>query len=259
MPELPDVEIFRRYLSRTSLNKKIKEVDLDTAKIVEGVSASKLKKELKGKKFKTTKRIGKNLFVKIDKKWLLFHFGMTGFINYFKKENDKPKHTRLLIHFSNGNYLAFVNTRLLGKVTIINNLDNYLEDKRIGEDALTISYKEFKPIIDKANKSIKSFFMDQTKIAGSGNIYTDEILYQAKILPKKKANKLSDKNKKKVFDKMKYVLKKAIESRADPGRIPSGWLLNHRDESDKCPKCSKKIKRVKVSGRSAYFCKNCQK
>ncbi|MCF7870578.1 MAG: hypothetical protein K9L94_00570 [Candidatus Omnitrophica bacterium] len=259
MPELPDVEVFKRYLSRTSLNKKIKKIEIDTPKIVEGKSLSKLKKELKGKKFTTAERVGKNLFVKTGGKWLLFHFGMTGFFKYFKKENDKPKHTRLLINFSNGHNLAFVNTRLLGKVSIVDDLDNYLKDKKIGQDGLEIDYKHFKQMIDNANKSIKSFFMDQSKIAGSGNIYTDEILYQANIFPKKKANKVSDKDKKKVFDKMKYVFKKAIEYKADPKRIPSSWLLNHRDESDKCPKCGKKIKRIKISGRSAYFCKNCQK
>ncbi|MCF7916916.1 MAG: hypothetical protein K9L61_03975 [Candidatus Omnitrophica bacterium] len=258
MPELPDVEIFRRYLSRTSLNKKIKEVEIDTAKIVEGISVSKLKKELQGKKFKTTKRIGKNLFVKIDKKWVLFHFGMTGFFKYFKDKKDKPKHTRLLISFSNGNNLSFVNTRLLGKVSIVEDLDNYLNQKKIGPDALKIDYKYFKQIVDKANKNIKSFFMDQSKLAGSGNIYTDEILYQAKIKPKQKANKLSDKEKKKVFNKMKYVLKKAIDYQADPEKIPNSWLLNHRDQSEQCPRCGKKIKKIKISGRSAYFCKNCQ-
>lgn len=258
MPELPDVEVFKGYLSRTSLNKKIKKVEIDTSKITEGVSVAKLKKELTGKKFKTTKRIGKNLFVKIDKKWVLFHFGMTGLFKYFKDEKDKPKHTRLLINFSNGNHLAFVNTRLLGKVSLIDDLGNYREDKKIGQDALEIDYKHFKSMIDQANKNIKSFFMDQSKIAGSGNIYTDEILYQAKISPKKKANKLNDQAKKKVFDKMKYVLKKAIECKADPEKIPASWLLNHRAESEQCPKCGKKIKKIKISGRSAYYCKNCQ-
>jgi len=259
MPELPDVAVFNQYLSKTSLNKKIKKIEVDTSKIIKGVSFSKLKKELKGKKLEKTKRIGKNLFVFLYKFWLLFHFGMTGFFKYFKKEEDKPKHTRLLLEFANQHYLAFVNIRLLGKLSLIKDIEKYLEDKKIGKDALEVNYEDFKQWIDAAPKSIKSFLMGQSKIAGCGNIYTDEILYQAKIKPKKKANKLNDKDKEKVFKKMKYVLKKAIEYRADPDRIPYSWLLKHRDENDSCSRCGKPVQKIKISGRSAYFCKNCQK
>src|SRR5215217_6181815 len=95
MPELPDVEVFRRYVNSTSLHQNIELVEVRNGKILGGVSALKLQSTLKGRRFESTRRHGKNLFVGLDGGgWLLMHFGMTGRLKYFKDMDQDPPHDR---------------------------------------------------------------------------------------------------------------------------------------------------------------------
>ena len=100
MPELPDVESFRKYMDSTSLNKKINSAEVKNTKILGKVNSGKLKRELKGAKFKSTKRHGKNLFVKLSTdKWITMHFGMTGYLKYFKKQEEASRTRESFIQF----------------------------------------------------------------------------------------------------------------------------------------------------------------
>jgi formamidopyrimidine-DNA glycosylase len=109
MPELPDVEVFRRYVNSTSLHQNIELVEVRNGKILGGVSALKLQSTLKGRRFESTRRHGKNLFVGLDGGgWLLMHFGMTGRLKYFKDMDQDPPHDRFLISFENRYHLASI-------------------------------------------------------------------------------------------------------------------------------------------------------
>lgn len=126
MPELPDVEMFKKYLDATALHKTIAQVDVKSEQILEGISVQILKNELLGKRFEMTHRHGKYLFLSFNEaKWLGFHFGMTGFLKYFKKMEKAPPHDRLLIGFSNGYYLAYDSQRKLGKVLVIPDVEEF--------------------------------------------------------------------------------------------------------------------------------------
>jgi formamidopyrimidine-DNA glycosylase len=96
-------------------------------------------------------------------------------------------------------------------------------------------------------------------IAGIGNIYADEILFRARIHPATQIARLSEKDRKRLFRAMRRVLKKAIEYRADAGRMPKSWLLPHRGRAGKCPRCGRELKSAKIGGRTAWFCSHCQK
>jgi formamidopyrimidine-DNA glycosylase len=100
--------------------------------------------------------------------------------------------------------------------------------------------------------------MNQKIIAGIGNIYADEVLFQSKIHPKSSVDKLKEDSIEKLFKNMKKVLTKAIRGQADPQKFPDSYLLPYRNADNNCPVCGTKIRIVKVSGRTAYFCPDCQ-
>jgi formamidopyrimidine-DNA glycosylase len=100
--------------------------------------------------------------------------------------------------------------------------------------------------------------MNQKMLAGLGNIYTDEILFQARIHPKTPVGKLGEEKLRTMYERMRAVLARAIDAKADPGKMPRGFLLPHREEEDACPGCGGKVRKTTVSGRPSYFCPSCQ-
>ena len=180
---------------------------------------------------------------------------MSGEIKFLKKEKNR-EHTRALINLTNGK-ITYISTRMLGKITI-SEKQKFIKNKKLGPDALKIKQKQFETQIKKNNSFIKTFLMNQRKISGIGNIYTDEILFQSKIHPKKQIKKLENKEIKKLYKKIKEVLKQAIKNNAKPEKMPKNYLIKKREKNKKCPKCKSKIKTIKINSRTAYYCPKCQ-
>src|SRR5215217_2485279 len=259
MPELPDVEVFKRYVNSTSLHQKIESVEVRNTKILGGVSAGKLQSTLKGRMFESTRRHGKNLFVELDDDgWLLMHFGMTGRLKYFKDMDQDPPHDRLLISFENRYHLAFDCKRMLGKVDLIEDLEEFIREKKLGPDLLELDYISFQRCFEGRKGTVKSALMNQQVVAGVGNIYSDEILFQASIHPGTGVQRLDDAALKKLFRETRRVLETAIERVADPQKLPDSFLLSHRREGEKCPRGNGEIRKIKAAGRTAYYCPACQ-
>lgn len=258
MPELPEIANFKTFLEETVLNKEIVEVEFPETKLLQAPQ-SDFKKALLNKKFKGSKQLGKYLFLETNsKKNLVFHFGMTGKFEYFQ-HNETPKHTHLLITFKDHSHLAFVCVRKLGKIYLADGVESFQEEHSLGKHALDITDKEFREILQKKRGGIKSLLTDQHLISGIGNVYADEILFQSRVHPKTKVEKLSEKDGDKLFQKMNVVLKTAIKKEGERSEFPSNYLSHSRKEGASCPNCSGKIKMIKVSGRSTYFCPECQK
>jgi formamidopyrimidine-DNA glycosylase len=255
MPELPDVETFRRYVDSTALHKKIILVDIRNTRILNGISRKKLKESLHHRSFVQTRRHGKHLFIQTDDSWwLVLHFGMTGELKYFKSQGEEPSHTRLLLSFSNGYHLAFTNQRKFGRIHFVKDIEQYLRQKHLGKDALEIDCFSFEELLKKRKSKIKSFLMDQKIIAGIGNIYADEILFQAGIHPETQTSQLTKKQIKHLFTTMKKVLEKAVNAQANPDKFPSSYIIPHRKKDATCPKGNEHLKTIKVNGRTTYFC-----
>ncbi|MFW6147635.1 MAG: Fpg/Nei family DNA glycosylase [Thermodesulfobacteriota bacterium] len=260
MPELPDVEVFKQYVDATSLHQKIETVRVLAPAMLTEITDKELKNALEGGEFESTRRHGKYLFITLDRgSNLVLHFGMTGFLLYFKNTEKGPSHERLLISFSNGYHLAYDCQRKLGQVTLVQSIDTFLEERQLGTDALEFEFPPFKEGLSSKRSAVKSALMDQKLIAGIGNIYSDEILFQSGIRPQKKASQLDENALRKLFKKMNEVLTTAIESRADPEQFPEDYLIPHRRGERRCPKCGAGIQTKKVAGRTAYFCPRCQK
>ncbi len=260
MPEGPDVEIFVEYFNANALDQKIESIEVKTTKVLDKISAATLKKWLTGKKFISAKRYGKYLLVKTnDEKYLVMHFGMSGELYYYEDSKGETEHARVLFNFENGCHLAYISQRMLGKISRVNTLKELKKEKRLGADVNEIEFEDFKEIISTNRGSVKSFLMNQKYIAGIGNIYSDEILFQAKIHPKKPCIKLTDEQIKLLYEKMLEVINIAIDKEAKTEKLPDNYILPHKDTDMKCPDGDEKMKITKVSGRTAYFCSKSQK
>src|SRR5437763_5477565 len=260
MPELPDVETFKRYLDATSLYQRITGVDEQSAYVLKGVSARELARRLNGRRFESSCRHGKHLFVRTDGElWLRLHFGMTGSLQYFKREEDAPKHARVLFVFANAHRLAFEDQRKFGEIGLVKDVDEFLKKRGLGPDALDISLSQFKEIFGKHRGPVKTILLNQKLIAGIGNIYADEILFRARVHPATQISSLSGKTVMKLFRATRYILKRAIAAKADADRLPKSWLLPHRGKGGKCPRCGRELKSATIGGRTAWFCAHCQK
>ena len=184
MPELPEVEIFKRYLDATSLHQRIDDVDVRNTYILKETSARELARGLKGRRFESSRRHGKHLFVRADGElWLRLHFGMTGSLQYFKNDEQAPRYARVLFIFANNHRLAFDDQRQFGEIGLLNDIDEFLKEHALGPDALKIDLREFRKILGKRRGAVKSVLLNQRIIAGIGNIYADEILFRVRIHP----------------------------------------------------------------------------
>lgn len=262
MPELPDVESFRRYLEASALKKTITGVSAKSKSVLAGISLPALKKKLIGKRFKSASGYGKFLFAQTNEnEFLAMHFGMTGFLNYYKNKAEAGKYIRFQIDFENGYHLAFDDRRKLGHIYFTENLKDFFKKKKLGIDPVreNIDYKRFKEIVKGRKGTVKSLFMNQEILAGIGNIYSDEILFQSKIHPEHSFEELEEKDLKLLFRKMKSVLQLAIDKEAEHDEIPESFLLHYRKPGKECPVCNGIIERVTIGGRSSYFCNKHQR
>ena len=260
MPELPDVETFKRYLDATSLHQRISGVDVQDRYILKGVSMDELARRLKGCRFESSRRHGKHLFVRADRDlWLRLHFGMTGSLKYFERKEPAPKHTRVLFLFANRHRLAFEDQRKFGEIGLIEDMNEFLKKRALGPDALSINLSQFRTIFQERRGAVKTILLNQKLIAGIGNIYTDEILFHARIHPATCASALKEKTVAKLFRAARDILKKAIDAKADADLMPKSWLLPRRGKGRKCPRCGRELKSTTIGGRTAWFCAQCQK
>jgi formamidopyrimidine-DNA glycosylase len=260
MPELPDVETFKRYLDATSLHRHIVDVEVRNAYVVKNISARELRRKLVSRRFESSRRHGKHLFVRVGgDPWLRLHFGMTGSLRYFKSKEKMPLHTRVLFSFEKDFQLAFDDQRMFGEIGLINNVDEFLASRGLGADALAIDLARFRKLFANHQGAVKSALLNQRLLAGIGNIYADEILFRARLHP---ATQVSGRNEKavvKLFRALHYILKTAIDARADADRMPRSWLLLHRRKGGRCPRCGRELRSATIGGRTAWFCAHCQK
>lgn len=260
MPELPEVETFKRYLDSRSLRQRITNVEVQDSYVLKRVSARELTRRLEGRRFEDSHRHGKHLFVRASHElWLRLHFGMTGSFEYLKKDEVAPKTARVIFYFANNCRLAFDDQRKFGEVELIEDVDEFVRTRGLGPDAVEISFSQFKAILGKHRGALKAILLNQQLIAGIGNLYADEILFRARIHPATEAVGLRDKDLTRLFRAMRHVLEKAIALKTDFNRLPKSWLLTHREKGGKCPRCGRALKSATIGGRTTWFCAHCQK
>jgi len=258
MPELPEVETFKRYLDKTSLKQTIKNVQVMDERIL-NTGENNLKHFVKGKRFESSTRHGKYLFVHLKPGCVIFHFGMSGDLEYYDAKEEPPKFSKVIFHFNNGFNLAYISIRMFGKVLFTNSIEEYLERKKLGPDAYKMTLQEFQEAVRRRKAIAKNALLNQSFIAGVGNIYSDEILFRTKIHPKTNINTLSEGKVKELYKNIKDVLEYGIQNKGDLSTYPNEFLIPHRKKEEKCPTCNSDITRFEISGRHGFFCPSCQK
>lgn len=295
MPELPEVETIVN-----DLNKKIKGDTIvgfwsDVPAAIKNATIDKFKKEIKGRKILQAHRIGKNMFIDLSgEKTMYIHLKMTGHLlvkdqgtvgseQYFSDKVNQYIHhiwrlqSKKLKVKSKNDYdktLEFSDLRKFAKIILLDTpkIKEYKDIINLGVDAMDkkFDFKKFNGILDKYTKTpVGILLMDQNKIAGIGNIYRSEILFDAGVLPVRKVSALSGAEKKKVFNSTKKILKKAVKFRGtsdsdyrDTDGAPGGFqkiLSVYNRERQKCKRCGTIILRRKLGGRSVFYCPKCQK
>lgn len=261
MPELPDVEVFRRYVDSTCLYQPIERVRVMEERILEGATPKPFSRRITGQSFESTDRHGKHLFIHLSGGDVLaVHFGMTGWFNYYKSPQDQPQYTYFTFDFQNGYHLAYVIPRKLGSLELIESMEDFVDAKGLGPDVYKPSFGrgDFQNLLKGRRGMIKSTLMNQEIMAGVGNVYSDEILFQTREHPKRLVKDFSPDELEELYDGMQQVLETAIQYQANPEGFPDSWLIPRRSEGEKCPNCDGEIKRIKVAGRAGYFCPSCQ-
>ena len=272
MPEIAEVETVRNTLKSMILNKKIVDVNIIYPKIIES-NISDFKNILIGRKFVDIDRIGKWLMFDLNDYYLLSHLRMEG--KYFvKKSTDEIiKHEHIIISFDDGTDLRYHDTRKFGRMNLVkkSDIDKVEAIKKQGIEAnsnkLTKEYLYDK--IHKKNKPIKSLLLDQTIISGLGNIYANEVMFDARINPNKLGKDISLKECDLIVKASKKIIDAAIKdggttiksytsSLGVTGRFQQ-HLMVHKREGEECKVCGTLIENIKIGGRSTYFCPKCQK
>ena len=287
MPELPEVQTIVDDLNRKIKGDSIAGFWSDWEKTVR-MPVENFEKEIKGKKILNASRIGKNIFINLSGgKTIYIHLKMTGHLlvkfpisnfqfpknkkNYFfDKVNQYIHH---IFYLKSGRTLEFSDLRKFGKI-ILADTDKINDIKEIGSlgiDAMNkeFTFEKFDEILDKKKTVIKMLLMDQSKLAGVGNIYASEILFEARILPTRSAEKISREERKKLFLAIKKTLEKGIKLRGtsdsdyrDTAGAPGGFqkvLKVYRRAGKKCGKCGTIVQRIKLGQRGTFFCPVCQK
>lgn len=258
MPELPDVEMYKLE-AKKAVNESIEEVNIRDKSFIDAHKHQMIK-YVEGNTLKDVIRQGKYIFLNTqNNKAIVMHFGMTGSLAYRNNKEKKPKYTKFIIRLGNDHCLYYMSKRKLGSLEFTHSIEGYISDKEIGTDALKISEEDFRKKFINSSAMAKNFLTDQSKVSGIGNVYADEILFQANVHPKIKSDKLDKSQIDELYKSMNKVLKKSIEVEADISKLPDSYLLPKREKGKRCPRCNGKIKKTKVSGRTGYYCPGCQK
>lgn len=258
MPELPEVETYRRFFAEHAAGRTVRTVDVLDPAIVRNASPQALDRTLRGRRFGEPRRHGKWLLCPADGPVLLLHFGMTGDLVWSGDEPDRHRHDRLALAFDDGE-LRYRNMRRLGGAWLAHD-EVELKDLigRLGPDALDVAREEFLDRLSRRRGGVKAALMDQRFVAGVGNLIADEVLWQARIHPRRWVEDLDAASRARLFRTLRRVLRVAVDE-FDYLESQRGWLSHIRGEPDaRCPRCRTPLSRTTAAGRTTYLCPTCQ-
>jgi formamidopyrimidine-DNA glycosylase len=269
MPELPEVETYRRFLQELVVGETITAFEVLDAHVL-AMDATTLQTALVGQTVTHTSRLGKNCFLHLpDGRVLVLHFGMTGDVGAYRDVADMPRFTRVALHLGSGLRVAFIDPRKFGRIRLAEGVPQYQQAKKLGPDALDITARQLQAAVGKRKTLIKPLLLDQRLTAGLGNWIVDEVLFQAKIHPERVASSLTSAEVGRIHDAIGLVLRTAIRHEANYRHFPAGFLIHAREWDDSatpgtdnhryCPRhCRTEIVKTYVGGRATYTCPKCQ-
>jgi formamidopyrimidine-DNA glycosylase len=277
MPELPEVEVLRRDLDKEVVGKKIKSVEVSGTRSVRRQKKKEFIDLLEGRKIVSVQRRGKYLVMRLDDPGaLVVHLGMSGQLLRAKTAREKPpKHTHVVITFTQGGLLRFVDPRTFGEMFVakFDDLDEQVDElAHLGMDPLetAMSWELFGRMLADKKMKLKTLLMDQKFMAGIGNVYSDEILFQAGLRWDRMSDSLSQQEVRRLYRAISETLQDAVKYRGSsladeqyvdlfgrPGEYQQYHQVYDR-EGESCQRCRRPIHRARYSNRSTFFCEACQ-
>lgn len=264
MPELPDVEVCRRRLA-VHEGHRVEDVTVHDSR-VHKASPGALRSRLRGARLGRPARHGKWLVAPLDEGALAMHFGMTGDLVELG-DGDEPGESRLLLRLDDGDRLAYVCRRELGHIELVDGLDDLRRAHDLGPDVLELDEARFLALLREHRGMLKGVLLDQSVVAGLGNVYADEALFQARIHPRTRIEDLDDEDLRRLFRAVREVTDWAMDAAGSVDRprggvrrrdAPDDWLMTHRRAGADCPRCGGSIVEVKAGGRNGFACPSCQ-
>lgn len=268
MPELPEVETIRRQLQKIYRGETISSIRVNASKILKGVDTDNFVKAIKNKTIKDFYRHGKNLLFDCRDIYPIFHLGMSGIFLKNRDDSLYPKHILIEFNFLSGKELYYQDMRKFGKVWLSKNKPRF---DNLGIDPMDekFSLNTFKKLLTSKNMNIKLFLMNQALIAGIGNIYANEILFQSGISPFRKTRELVNSEMNNLYKAILLILTEAIDKygtsysayrtvSGEPGNNQNFLKVYHR-ESKECFTCKEPIQKTILGSRSTFYCRYCQR
>lgn len=276
MPELPEVDLVTRTLDRFVTGKSIADARLLRQRLAPDSTPAKFRNSLKNAIIKSATRRGKHILIGLDNgNTLIVHLRMSGRFSLLDADDADPKFTHAVLYFTDNARLTFDDQRHFGYMKIVKTVDVAAAKEIVKlapepfADEFTTDYLFAN--LKRADRVLKDFLLDQTKVTGLGNIYAAEAMFAAGIHPAARTNKLSKPRIIRLFGHIVEVLKSQIElskiGEPDPKNIDGRYFADNVDrqwlvydrEGQPCVNCNSPIVRLKQSGRSTYFCKICQR
>lgn len=259
MPELPEVEVFRRGVEGAVVGWRVAEVRANRAEPL-NLPLDEWRRQAVGARILRVERRGKALLFHLDnQRFILVHLRMGGEVKWQPPGGTAEQGVSVSLDMEGGGALVFDRLQL-GQVHLYpeDELETLPFLRDMGPDPLSEEFTEgvFDRLLAGKQKKIKALLCDQTAISGIGNEYSAEILWQAKIHPDTVAAALSKPQRRRLYQSVREVLGRAVEQRARYGESP--FQIVGR-EGQKCPRCSATIVKIKFGGRGTYLCPKCQK
>lgn len=274
MPELPEVETIRQILDPQIQGRTITKVTVHRQEVLAHPAANEFCRRVTGQTFAGMERRGKFLIARLtDGSRILLHLRMTGCLLLAPAEVPQEKHTHVIFHLENGRELRFSDTRRFGRFWLLGKeeSDTYSRIEQLGPDPFDpcFSAQYLRTAFAKRKKKIKECLMDQRMIAGIGNIYSDEILFAARICPSRPANTLTDDEWERLTaaipERLSYFIEKNritpeeyLETKGQDYRN-TPFLQVYGQEGKPCPVCKEPLCKRIIGGRSSVYCPKCQK
>lgn len=253
MPELPDVEGFRRYLAAHGEGQRVVGVEVPDREIVRNRTPQALGRAVAGARVARPRRHGKWLLAPVGDVELMLHFGMTGGLSWSDGDRGRDRYDRLIVVCEQGEP-RYNNMRRFGGVWLArDDAEREAVTGTLGPDAAALDREQFEQLLAWRRGGVKAALMDQRLVAGIGNLLSDEILWRAKIKPTATVPSLSPARRRRLYAALHAAVGESIRY----GRVPHGarWLTRVRDDRDAvCPRCKARLRRTTVAGRTACWC-----
>jgi formamidopyrimidine-DNA glycosylase len=279
MPELPEVEAVARTLRPLVERRKIRCVHVLHAIATKPQSSWHIARIAEGQRIQSAQRKGKYLWLQLRQGIVTLHFKLDGHLLWFSSAKEMAEvanqrssgvHVDVVFELDKG-VLGFADRRHFGRVHVWESEAACPALARLGLDAVSRDFTpaRFKELLEGSKRPLKEFLLDQTRVAGIGNIYSCESLWHARLDPRRRANSLKSAEARRLHKAIVSVLARALECCLHPPpdfRDPEWWFQGLEDilraydrEGKPCRRCGEPIKRIAQGGRSTYFCAHCQK